>query len=76
MQVVGSSLHLIIYCRYAYRSRVSYWDTFWLFFLKKCFKGNAKLMICYCGELSYYIGNLLLQNQAYGNIAPYVDFYI
>lgn len=33
-------------------------------------------MICYCGELSYYIGNLLLQNQAYGNIAPYVDFYI
>lgn len=33
-------------------------------------------MICYCGELSYYTGNLLLQNQAYGSIAPYADFYI
>ena len=33
-------------------------------------------MICCCGELYYHIRNLLLQNQTYGNIAPYVGFYI
>lgn len=33
------------------------------------------MMWC-CGELYYHIGNLFLQNQTYGNIAPYVDFYI
>lgn len=33
------------------------------------------MMWC-CGELYYHTGNLFLQNQTYGNIAPYVDFYI
>lgn len=75
----GCRVHFVfwIYYRNVYRSCVSYLATFQLLFFKKCFKGNAKLMICYCGELSYWkleICSYRIKHMV--TLQPYVDFYI